>query len=195
MKVENWKAPHSSFFAVDKDLHLIADKILKNKNLKKLLYYTTPDALLKAPLNDKQSIELFNKNIKVVPKIYVDGEVLNYIVITFDNFLENVTNPEFRDCTIIFDIVCHMDQWQLIDSQLRPYRIAAELDSMIDNQRLPGIGLMEFMGASQIILNSEYAGLTLMYRAVHGEEDRKHTPNPIDEKQFIEDFKAERDIK
>ena len=112
-----------------------------------------------------------------------------------DNFLENVTNPEFRDCTIIFDIVCHMDQWQLIDSQLRPYRIAAELDSMIDNQRLTGIGLMEFMGASQIILNSEYAGLTLMYRAVHGEEDRKHTPNPIDEKQFIEDFKAERDIK
>lgn len=195
MKVENWKTPHSSFFSVEKDMSIIADKILKNKNLKKLLYYTTPDALQQAPLNDKQSMDLFKNNIKIIPKLYVDGSVLNYIVIGFDNFTENITNPEFRDCYLTFDIICHIDQWQLQDFQLRPYRIAAELDSMLDNQRLTGIGLMEFTGASQIILNSEYAGLTLMYRAVHGEEDRRHTPNPIDEEQFIKDFKEERDIK
>lgn len=176
-------------------MSIIADKILKNKNLKKLLYYTTPDALQQAPLNDKQSLELFNNNIKMIPKLYIDGSVLNYIIVGFDNFTENITNPEFRDCYLTFDIICHIDQWQLQDFQLRPYRIAAELDSMLDNQRLTGIGLMEFTGASQIILNSEYAGLTLMYRAVHGEEDRRHTPNPIDEEKFIKDFKEERDIK
>ena len=195
MKIDNVKIPESAFLAQEKDAQIIVNRMASNHRLRKLLYYTTSDALRRPEVNDKAFVEMFGKNIRIIPKLYIDKDVLNYIVITFDNFLENVTNPEFRDCTIIFDIVCHMDQWQLIDSQLRPYRIAAELDSMIDNQRLTGIGLMEFMGASQIILNSEYAGLTLMYRAVHGEEDRKHTPNPIDEKQFIEDFKAERDIK
>ena len=72
---------------------------------------------------------------------------------------------------------------------MRPFRIAAELDSMLDKKRLTGIGKLEFIGASQIILNDEYAGLCLMYRAVHGEEDKKFMPNPADEEKFVEEFK------
>ena len=60
---------------------------------------------------------------------------------------------------------------------------------MLDKQRLTGIGLLEFVGASQIVLNSEYAGLCLMYRAYHGEEDKKPMPNPADQKQFEQEFK------
>jgi hypothetical protein len=52
------------------------------------------------------------KNIKIVPKLYVDGSVLNYIIISFDNFTQS-RNPEFRDSIIEFDIICHFDQWQL----------------------------------------------------------------------------------
>ena len=40
-----------------------------------------------------------------------------------------------------------------------------------------------------MILTDEYAGLCLMYQAVHGEEDKKHMPNPNDEAQFLKDFK------
>jgi hypothetical protein len=29
-----------------------------------------------------------------------------------------------------------------------------------------------------------------MYRAVHGEEDKKNMPNPLDEEAFIENFDA-----
>ena len=76
----------------------------------------------------------------------------------------------------------------LKDFQLRPYRIAAEIDSMFDNQHLTGIGELHFMGANQIILNDEFAGLTLMYEAIHGGEDKKKTPNPADQEQFEADF-------
>jgi hypothetical protein len=48
------------------------------------------------------------KNIKIVPKLYVDGSVLNYILITFNNFTPS-GNPEFRDNIIEFDIICHYD--------------------------------------------------------------------------------------
>ena len=38
------------------------------------------------------------------------------------------------------------------------------------------------------ILTDEYAGLCLMYAAIHGEEDKKFMPNPADEEQFLADF-------
>ena len=40
----------------------------------------------------------------------------------------------------------------------------------------------------QIILNDEFAGISLMYSAIQGEEDKKKMLNPADEEQFIEDF-------
>ena len=109
------------------------------------------------------------------------------MIITFDNFTQS-KNPEFRDNVIEFDIVCHFDQWQMKDFQLRPYRIAAELDTMFHDQHLTGIGTLQFLGANQIILTDEFAGLCLMYEAIHGGEDKKHMPNPLDEEQYILDF-------
>ena len=171
MKIQTYTYPKSSFLSLEKDMNIIVQMILKNDRLKKLLHYTSRDCLSKPNLTEDESLELFGKNIKIVPKLSVDGEVLNYIIVSFDNFTENASNPEFRDNILEFDIICHFDQWQLKDFELRPYRIAAELDSMFNNQRLTGIGDLEFLGASQMILTDEFAGLCVMYRIVHGEED------------------------
>ena len=188
MVIDSYKPPKSSFLSINKDMRLLVDKILSNERLKKLLFYTTKDALMKPKLTEEESISLFGKQIKLVPKLYVDGSVLTYIIISFDNFVES-GNPQFRDNIIEFDIICHFDQWQLKDYDLRPYRIAAELDSMLDKQKLTGIGLLEFLGANQIILTDEFAGLCLMYRTYHGEEDKKMVANPTEQEQFESEFK------
>ena len=189
MKIEGNIQPKSSFLSMEKDASLISNMLLRNERLKKLLYYTTPDCLDRKILTEDQSLELFGKNIKLVPKLYVDNSVLNYVLLSFDNFTPNMTNPEFRDNIIEFDIICHFDQWQLKDFQLRPYRIAAEIDSMFDEKHLSGIGLLHFLGANQIILTDEYAGLCLMYQAIHGGEDKTKMLNPNDEKQFEQDYR------
>lgn len=189
MKIEGNIQPKSSFLSMEKDASLISNMLLRNERLKKLLYYTTPDCLDRKILTEDESLELFGKNIKLVPKLYVDNSVLNYIILSFDNFTPNMTNPEFRDNIIEFDIICHFDQWQLKDFQLRPYRIAAEIDSMFDEKHLSGIGLLHFLGANQIILTDEYAGLCLMYQAIHGGEDKTKMLNPNDEKQFEQDYR------
>ena len=189
MKIEGNIQPKSSFLSMEKDASLISNMLLRNERLKKLLYYTTPDCLDRKILTEDQSLELFGKNIKLVPKLYVDNSVLNYIILSFDNFTPNMTNREFRDNIIEFDIICHFDQWQLKDFQLRPYRIAAEIDSMFDEKHLSGIGLLHFLGANQIILTDEYAGLCLMYQAIHGGEDKTKMLNPNDEKQFEQDYR------
>ena len=188
MKVESYKYPKSSFLSLEKDMEIITTTMMKNERLKKLLYYTSKDCLDRPKLTEEQSVEMFGKNIKMIPKLYVDGSVQNYIIISFDNFTKNATNPEFRDNIIEFDIICHFDQWQLKDFQLRPYRIAAELDSIFDKTHLSGIGELEFLGANQLILTDEYAGLCLMYAAIHGEEDKKGMINPDDNEKFLEEF-------
>lgn len=189
MKIDNVKNPESAFLAPEKDMRIIVDRMAANQRLRKLLYYTTPDALKKPEVSDQNFVKMFGKNIRNLPKLYIDKDVLNYIVISFDNFTPNGENPEFRDNTIEFDIVCHYSQWQLADSfQLRPYRIAAELDSMLDKKHLTGIGQLNFIGAQQIILTDEFAGLCLLYDTIHGGEDKKFMPNPADEQMFIEDY-------
>jgi len=50
MKIENYQFPKSSFLSIEKDLSIITNLMLKNDRLKKLLYYTTPNALDKAKL-------------------------------------------------------------------------------------------------------------------------------------------------
>lgn len=179
--------PESSFLSVEKDMNLIISKILKNERLKRLLFYTTKDALDRKNLTEDETLELIGKNIKIVPKLYVDHSTLAYIIINFDNFLQS-GNPEFRNNSIEFDIICHFDQWQLKDFALRPYKIAAEIDSMFTDSRLTGIGKLEFVSASEMVLSDEYAGLCLSYKAIHGEEDKKNMPNPNDEEQFLKDW-------
>lgn len=187
MRVNNYFPPKSSFLSLEKDMGIILNKILDNPRILRLLYYTSKDALDKPNLNDDQILELLEKNIKIVPKIKVDKEVINYLVVSFNNFIES-SNPEFRDNVIEFDIICHLDNWQLKDFQLRPFKIAGELDSMFNKVKLTGIGLLEFLSAQEKVLSDEYAAICLKYIAYHGGEDKYKQPNPNDEERFLKDF-------
>ena len=170
------------------EVKYITELFMKNKRLQKLLVHTVPTALHERDLTSDELYGMFGKQIKIVPKLHIDGSVLNYIIISFDNFTPNATNPEFRDNIISFDIICHFDQWQLEDFQLRPYRIAAEIDTMLNNKHLTGIGTLQFLGANQMVLNDNLAGLSLMYSAIQGEEDKKNMPNPEDDASYEEAF-------
>ena len=182
------QTPISSFLSLEKDMGIIANKMLNNQRIQKLLHYNTRDALKKPNLTQEESLALFGKNIKLVPKLTINSEVMNQIVVCFDEFTPNNTNPHYRNNTIAFNIICHFDQWQLNDFQLRPYRIAAELDSMFNDTHLSGIGTLQFAGAAQQVYTPELAGVTIVYDAIHGDEDKKNMPNPQDQIQFEKDF-------
>ena len=191
MKKLTYEYPKSSFLSIEKDMGTIISKMFDNERLKKLLLNNTKDALLK-PYDQKYaedvSLLIEDGYIRMVPKLYVDKDVLNYIIVSFDNFIPNMTNPEFRDNIISFDIICHFDQWQMKDFQLRPYKIAAEIDTLFNNRHLSGIGELQFLSASQLLINDEFAGISLVYTAVHGEDDKVNSPNKVDEEDFIFNF-------
>ena len=78
MKIDGVKLPKSSFLSMEKDMGIIVNKICENERLKRLLYYTSPDAIDRPNLTDDQMYELFKKNIRIIPKLTIDGTVRNY---------------------------------------------------------------------------------------------------------------------
>lgn len=162
----------SSFLSTDKDLSLIIDKLLHNQKLLKMLYYTQKDCLSAPDLTGAQKLSMIDKQIKIIPSLEIKQDCPNYIIITFDNYMPNATNPEFRDCIISFDILCHPDHWNLGNFQLRPHKIAGEIDEMFDKKYLTGIGKVDFLGSKNLLLNDQLMGLSLMYNTVHGVEDK-----------------------
>lgn len=187
MKIATIDFPHSSFLSVEKDLDIIISKICQNQRLLKLLYYNVPNALAQPALSDDQLGEVIKNNIKLVPKTYVEDEYHNYLIIKFDNFLTGL-NPEFRNNTIEFDILCNYENWQLDGYALRPIKIMAEIDSMFNGARLTGAGLTEFGGATDIIATDQMAGYCIFFNVIHGGEDEKRALNPNDDEDIINNF-------
>ena len=75
------------------------------------------------------------------------------MVISFDNFRPNATNPEFRDCNVHIDVLCHTDYWDLGSFRLRPLKICGYIDGILNKARLSGIGQFLFAGCNELILD------------------------------------------
>lgn len=172
MRVGQNYFPKSSFLSVEKDLALICNKVLENQRLCKLLYYTDRDCLNKPDLTTEQRMSMINDKILIIPKINITKECPCKLIITLDNFTRNVSNPEFKNNTLDFVALCHPDHWNLGNFSLRPYKIIGEIDSMFNNQKLTGIGTLQFSFCDKLVIDDSQMGLILEYNVIHGEEDK-----------------------
>lgn len=174
MKHNSYEYPKSSLLGMPKDAAIIIDRILSNPNLLRLLVYETRDWQSQPLPSGEQIKELFTSHqISSVPKIKIDSKEKTYIRLTYGTVIRNASNPEYRDNTFGIDIICHYDNWDLGDFELRPYRVAGEIDAMLDKTHLTGIGELEFVSATPYVYNEEFAGVSLTYLAVRGHEDQK----------------------
>ena len=174
----------STFLSCEKDAEAIVRKLFVESNpysdeLKRLLVINTKDCLDKSNENYYKIVKntsvkelMEGKYITLVPKIKMKEheEVKSYIILTFDNFTPT-SNPEYRDCLVSFDILCHSDYWNLGDFQLRPIKIMGIIDGILDGCKLSGIGTLNFFGASELVLSEDLSGYTLTYQATHGNDD------------------------
>ena len=55
---------------------------------------------------------------------------------------------------------------------MRHTQIAGYIDGILNNCKLSGIGTLQFMGASQVILDEEHGGMIVRYIATHGNDDK-----------------------
>lgn len=178
---------NSSFLSCEKDTETILRKLFVDNRqysdqLKRLLVINTKDCIdnkeneeYKSKIKSMSIAKLKEQGyIKLEPKIkfYEHEEVKAYLIISFDTFTPNLTNPEYRDCNLNFDIFCNIDYWDIGNYRLRPFKIAGIIDGLLNKTKLSGIGVLNFIGCNAIVFDENLSGYTLSYRAIHMTDDR-----------------------
>lgn len=173
MRKQSYKFKESSFLGIPKDISLIVQRMLSNQDLLKLLEYNVKDWKNQPNVTEDQVERMFDtEQISAVPRLRIESERKTYIRISLGTTVPNQTNPEFRDNTFGIDIICHYDDWNLGNFETRPQRIAGEIDAMLDKTHLTGIGVLNFISAAPVIYNNEYAGISLTYLTIRGNDDK-----------------------
>ena len=85
-------------------------------------------------------------------------KIKSYLIFSFDNFRPNESNPQFRDCTVYIDVLCHSDYWDLGDFRTRPLKICGYIDGILNASRLSGIGTFQFLGCNELVLDETLSG-------------------------------------
>lgn len=175
----------SSFLSCQNDLETILKKLFiesepYSTELKKLLVINTKDCLdrnnivYQNAIKDMSLAKLKEQGyIRLVPKIQFEqhSEVKSYLLFSFDNFHPNRNNPMFRDCNVFIEAICNTEYWDLGNFRSRPIKICGYVDAILNNAKLSGIGTFQFESCSEIILDSNLAGYSLAYSAIHGSDD------------------------
>jgi len=160
--IDLWAVP--SFMNVEKDLGIILERIAQCQDLLKLLILKEKST---NPLTDDEKAKALS-NVRIVPSIEnLNTSSDSYIVVVFDNFMPNGTNSEHLNKTLHFNIICNMDTWDMGDCKLRPYKIAGYLNMLFDRKSLDGTYNINFMNASNLIIDQEIAGLMLNYDVIY----------------------------
>lgn len=153
-----------NFKAVGDNLFIIAQKILEDDDICKLLYYTDDAPLSHENLIDQEKIELLHKNILLVPKVPENDDIKgSYILVLYDGFNMNLANPQFKDADLLFIIVCPPENWVINEKSLRPFLIMSRIDEIFGNKKISNIGTLQFVKGDRFVLNSQLTGYGLTY--------------------------------
>lgn len=174
----------SSFYSCEKDAETIIKKIFVDSQpysdeLKRLLVINTKDCLDKNNENYRKIVEKISvkdimdeKYFTLSPQVKLKEheEIKSYIRLSFTNF-SPTSNPQYRDCDVVFEILCHNEYWDLGNYQLRPMKIMGIIDGILNKSKLSGIGTLQFLGSGELVLDSNYSGYSLIFSATHGNDD------------------------
>ena len=177
----------SSFLSCEKDTETILRKLFVESRpysnaLKRLLVIPNKDALdnteneeYNAKIEEMSLARLMKeKYIILTPtvKLQEHEKVKSFIHILIDDFSMNYENPEFRDCKVYIEVMCHNDYQELGDYRLRPFKMIGYIDGILNECRLSGIGKLQFSNAYHSDYTEDYSGYVLVYDATHGSDDQ-----------------------
>lgn len=154
--------------------NIIGEKILRNQNICKLLYYYPEctdysyDPLSQPDIKDTSA--LLMEHVFPMPKLPdLETEQKGYMTVTIsggDKYSYD-SNDGYRRINIIFDIIVHLKSWMIKDSY-RVYKIAEEIDKMLNYQQtdLPIVNRPIYYGFKSRDYSNYFYGLQLVYQFV-----------------------------
>lgn len=147
------------------NLQKIMKRLSANQSLLKLLYYTDKDPLSHKDLTrDQFREEIYEKLIKVVPRVGPKETAQSIVVIRVAGGEKNIENDEFRDISIVLEVFTPLTQWIMKDENLRPFLILGELQESLNNKTIDGLGKMTGGDFELNFLTEELSCYTQSYK-------------------------------
>lgn len=126
------------------NLQKVVMRLQSNQDLLKLLYYTDKDPFSHPDLTSEQiQNEVFEKLIKVVPRVGPKETAQSLISIRVVDGLTNKGNSEFRNIGLGIEVFVPLTQWLIKDANLRPFCIMGEIQRSLNGKVINGIGKIE----------------------------------------------------
>ena len=145
-----------------KNFKNIMTRLISNQNLMKLLYYTDPNPLNGKDLSKDEIDKLiFNKLIKIVPRVGPLDNETNIVTIRVMGGDRNMDNTDFRTINIAIDIFVPLTQWIIVGEDLRIFAIIGEIEKSLNGKNVTGIGKLEETGFELTLVTDEMSGYTI----------------------------------
>lgn len=126
------------------NLQKIVVRLQSNQELLKLLYYTDKDPYSQPDLTQEQiQKEVFEKLIKVVPRVGPKETAKSLISLRVINGVTNRGNSEFRDIGLGIEVFVPLTQWVIKDSNLRPFSIMGQIQKTLNGKVVNGMGKIQ----------------------------------------------------
>lgn len=148
-------------------LQRIVSRLQNNQDLLKFLYYTDKDPLNHEDLSSEQiKEEIFEKLIKVVPRVGPKETATSLITLRIVNGSVNNENNEFRDFLIAIEVFVPLTQWIMKNSNLRPFAIMGEIQRSLAGKTVDGLGKISGGDFSLNFITDEIACYEMTYGVV-----------------------------
>lgn len=129
---------------IGENLQKIVRALMGNQSLLKYLYYTDKDPLSHEDLtNEQKQKEIFEKLIKIVPRVGPKEDAKSLISIRVSRGATNAENSEFRDLLLSIEVFTPLTQWLLKSDNLRPFLIMGEIQKTLAGKKVNGLGKLE----------------------------------------------------
>lgn len=143
---------------------MVADTLLQNQTLCKLLFYTDGSPQHHPDFDDSSAL-LYTC---LFPSPHIPDPEASpgvYLSFHFDDFQLSAENTGRREGTLRFNLMTHESLWRLnVPEQWRPYSILYELDETLQRQRIAGIRALKFVKGEFLGVCRPYAGYQVVYR-------------------------------
>jgi hypothetical protein len=125
----------------------MANLLLENSRLRRLLKYTDQDPLSKTLHEEIDKKTVLHRNIKVVPLVNEEEEnTESTIVLIFNTGDIDDNNKEFKN--LLFDVMVYtpLNEWIINDINLRHFLIMSEVEKSLKNKRVESLGTIDYRG-------------------------------------------------
>lgn len=148
------------FTNYEKIFYEIKNALLNSEDLRKLVFYNTPNALDEvAP-----TITEAGQSIYIKPIIYIYADSPEFGLSTFISIglIESIILDGSISSSIKISVACDRQIWEMDNNRVRPLAILSEI-SKLDNLKLGAAGKLTFRIVKEVYFNNDLVGYTALF--------------------------------